>query len=58
MVFVFHAMKRDSKVLAHIPAEYQLNFGEDQKDYLKVSGVDFTPEYKATVDIGKAVSGE
>jgi len=56
MVFVFHAMKRDSKVLADIPAEYQLNFAEDQKDYLKVNGVDFTPEYKATVELGKSVS--
>lgn len=56
MVFVFQPMRRDAAALVDIPADRKPPFAEGQKSYLKVDGVTFTPEYKATIDLSKTQS--
>jgi beta-galactosidase len=57
MVFVIQPMRKGAPYLIDIPAERTPTFAEGQKSYIKVDGVSFTPEYRATLDLSATAPG-
>lgn len=49
IVFVFHAMQRDATYFEDIPEALRPSFAPNEKEYLKIRNVEFTPEYRAQI---------
>lgn len=54
LVFVFHPMPRDPTYLNDLPEAARPRFATDAKSHLKVTGVEFTPEYRAALTLEPA----